>query len=568
MKCLRLFVIILIIPLVTGPTLSHGAVSPYEKGALVSDQACAYLFFLRGVDDEYRQQFTQALQAYEKALICDPKALYIEKKLPILHFRLGENEQAAKLLKEGIKKDPEDTSQYLLLAHIAIQQNNRDIAIEVYRRALQYDPNDENVRLRLAILLVQKDRLDEGEKIFRDLIEKNKDLYLAQIYLARLLQMKGDNDEAARIYEEALDRNWSQDLVFEMIDFYTMMERYTDVFRLYDAILANDPTNEHAIAGKIQTLLAIGKDKEALKELKALRATNDNTDSLDLIIAKTLLRLNRIAEAKTVLDKLQQGPVENEANYLLGLIAFQAKQTEKALQYFQLVAADSPEYADAVYLQVRLLRDFSRYDRAYSLLEKVCAEPKGRDPLFFALLASLYQEKDRLDEAMTVLTKGTDIFPQSEQLHFERALLLERTGQRQQALATMQKVLAINPENPEALNYIGYTWADLGLNLDQAKQYILQAVDLKPDNGFIRDSLGWVEYRLGNYETARAELLQALDLEPDDPSIHEHLGDVYLALKKLAEARKAYQKSRELFSSTEDKDRLKRKIDELSATTQ
>jgi len=564
MKRIRFFAIILILPFIAGcASCSKATTGLFHANELLNDRACAYFYFLWGTHEEYSHHFEEALKAYEKALTCDPNVLYIEKKLPVLHFRLGENEQAAKLLKQGIKKDPTDIAQYLLLAHIAIQQNDRDEAIDVYTKALQYDPDNENVRLRLAILLVQKDRLDEAEKIFRDLINKNPELYLARIYLARLLQMKGDTDGAAKVYEEALSRNWSPELVFEMADFYTAMERYGDVLRLYDSVLANDPTNERAIVGRIQTLLAMGKDQEALVELRTLRKTNGNMDSLDMAIAKTLLRLDKIDEAKTILKKLQHGQVEDEANYLLGLIAFQEKRTESALRYFQLVKADSPEYADAVYLQVRILRDFGRYDRAYSLLQKVCAEPKGRDPLFFALLSSLYQEKGRLDEAMAVLTTGTQIFPESEQLHFELALLFERTGMRQEALTAMQKVLEINPENPEALNYIGYTWADLNINLEKAKKYILQAVDLKPDNGFIRDSLGWVEYRLGNYETARAELLQALDLEPNDPNIHEHLGDVYRALKKSTEALDAYQKGHELFSDKADKARLKKKIDEL-----
>jgi tetratricopeptide (TPR) repeat protein len=565
MKRIRYLAITLLIPCLFGVATSGFATSspPVDETGQVNDRSCAYFYFLWGTHAEYGRLFKAALEAYEKALICDPNALYIEKKLPVLHFRLGENDQAVELLKHGIEKDPADISQYLLLAHLAIQQNKRDEAIEVYASALKHDPENENVRLRLAILLVQKDRLDEGETIFRDLIAKNSELYLARIYLARLLQMRGADDDAAKVYEEALTLNWSPELVFEMVDFYTGLERYDDILRLYDSVLANDSTNERAIIGRVQTLLAIGKDEEALVDLQNLRKTNDNVESLDMAIAKTMLRLEKVEEAKKILEAISSGEVASEANYLLGLIAFQEKKMESALGYFQKVINTSPEYADSIYLQVRILRDFDRFDRAFSLLQKAAGEPEGRDPLFFALLSSLYQEKDRLDEAMATLTEGTTTFPESEQLHFERALLLERAGKQQEALTAMERVLKINPNNPEALNYIGYTWANLNMNLAEAKTFILRAVELKPDNGFIRDSLGWVEFRLGNYETARAELLQALDLEPEDPNIHEHLGDVYRALKKNAEAVEAYRKGHELFSQEADRARLKTKIDEL-----
>ncbi|SHO51057.1 tetratricopeptide repeat protein [Desulfopila aestuarii] len=565
MKRIRYFAITLLIPLFFASGTNTMATSTIagEEAGQVNDRSCSYFYFLWGTHSEYSRLFEEALEAYEKALICDPNALFIEKKLPALHFRLGENDQAIQLLKKGIEKDPSDISQYLLLAHLAIQQNKRDEAIEVYTEALKHDPENENVRLRLAILLVQKDRLDEGETIFRDLIAKNGDLYLARIYLARLLQMRGADDDAAKVYEDALTLNWSPELAFEMVDFYSALERYEDVLRLYDSVIANDSSNQRAIIGRIQTLLAIGKDEDALVELQNLRKTNGNIESLDMAIAKTMLRLEKVDEAKTILESISQGEVASEANYLLGLIAFQEKKMESALGYFQKVPNSSPEYADSIYLQVRILRDFDRFDRAFSLLQKATNEPQGCDPLFFALLSSLYQEKDRLDDALATLTEGTTTFPESEQLHFELALLLERAGKQQEALKAMEKVLEISPNNPEALNYIGYTWANLNINLAEAKKYILLAVEQKPDNGFIRDSLGWVEFRLGNYETARAELLQALDLEPEDPNIHEHLGDVYRALKKYAEAIEAYQKGHDLFSQESDRARMKKKIDEL-----
>lgn len=562
----RHIALIFLLPFITGCASGSKATTSVNdaESVQVNDRSCSYFYFLWGTHNEYNQQFDEALDAYEKALICDPNATYIEKKIPVLLFRLGETKKAAEMLKEGIARDPEDIAQYLLLAHLAIQQNKREEAIEVYRTALKYDPNNESVRLRLGILLVQQDRLDEGEEIFRNIIIQNPESGLARVYLARLLQMKGDNDGAAKAYEEALRVNWSPELVLEVVDFYNAMERYDEVLRLYDSVLADDNTNERAIIGRIQTLLSLGREEEALVELRGLRQNNNgNMDRLDMAIAKTLLRLGKIDEAKTILAGLRRGEAESEANYLLGLIAFQDKRMESALEYFQAVKGDSVEYPDAVYLQVRILRDFDRYDRAFSLLHKATSDSQGRNPLFYALLSSLHQEKGRMEEAMAALTAGTVAFPKSEQLHFEHALLLERAGLPQQAVTAMQRVLEISPDNAEALNYIGYTWAELNMNLDQAKKYIQRAVELKPDNGFIRDSLGWVEYRLGNFDNALKELQQALDLEPNDPNILGHLGDVYRALKRPADARKAYKKSLDLFEDEVDKVNLRKKLDEL-----
>ena len=155
------------------------------------------------------------------------------------------------------------------------------------------------------------------------------------------------------------------------------------------------------------------------------------------------------------------------------------------------------------------------------------------------------------------------IYPDNLQLFFEYGLLLEKTGMHNEAISKMKRVLELQPNHAEALNFIGYTWADMNIHLDQALQYISKAAKLKPDNGFIIDSLGWVYYRLGRLERAVAELERSLELEPDDPHIYEHLGDVYLAQKRYSEALKAYKKAYKMFLDEKKKARIKNKIDDL-----
>ncbi len=127
----------------------------------------------------------------------------------------------------------------------------------------------------------------------------------------------------------------------------------------------------------------------------------------------------------------------------------------------------------------------------------------------------------------------------------------------------MEKVLELQPNHAEALNYLGYTWADNNVNLEKALEYIQKSIALKPGNGYIRDSLGWVYFRLGQLDMAVQEILEALKLEPNDPHIYEHLGEIYHAQGKESEALKAYQKAEELFVDQSKKLRMQEKINEL-----
>ena len=95
-------------------------------------------------------------------------------------------------------------------------------------------------------------------------------------------------------------------------------------------------------------------------------------------------------------------------------------------------------------------------------------------------------------------------------------------------MAKMQAVLAIDPDNGAALNFVGYTWADNNVHLEKALEYIKRAAELMPDDGYVRDSLGWVYYKIGDLEQAIVELEKASEMVDSDPIIKEHLGDVYI----------------------------------------
>ncbi|PIE59076.1 MAG: hypothetical protein CSA32_05910, partial [Desulfobulbus propionicus] len=185
-------------------------------------------------------------------------------------------------------------------------------------------------------------------------------------------------------------------------------------------------------------------------------------------------------------------------------------------------------------------------------------------PLFYALLASLYQEEDQKDKAQKILEQGRTTFPQNILLLHEYAQFLERNNRHLDAFNIMQQVLELNGDDAEALNFIGYSWADRNMNLEQAHQYILRAIELEPKSGYIRDSLGWVLFRLGKIKEAQQELLQAVAIESGDPHIYEHLGDVHATLGLFEKAKEFYLQGLKKSRSPEHTQRIQQKIDEIT----
>jgi Flp pilus assembly protein TadD len=122
-------------------------------------------------------------------------------------------------------------------------------------------------------------------------------------------------------------------------------------------------------------------------------------------------------------------------------------------------------------------------------------------------------------------------------LYYMRGVARDQAGDWDGAERDLKQALALSPDEPEVLNYLGYSWIDQGINLDDGMKMIKRAVEQRPDDGYIVDSLGWAYYRIGNYDDAVKNLERAIDLKPEDPTINDHLGDAYWRDGRRTEAR-------------------------------
>ena len=141
------------------------------------------------------------------------------------------------------------------------------------------------------------------------------------------------------------------------------------------------------------------------------------------------------------------------------------------------------------------------------------------------------------------LKEGLDLDPENPRLYFRLGVVYDKWGKKEDSIAAMKQVIRIEPDNANALNYLGYTYTDMGVNLDEAEQLIRKALEHKPGDGYITDSLAWVYYKRGQYDKALPLLEQASSRVPDDPIILEHLGDVYNKLGMTEKARQSYRQS-------------------------
>ena len=153
-------------------------------------------------------------------------------------------------------------------------------------------------------------------------------------------------------------------------------------------------------------------------------------------------------------------------------------------------------------------------------------------------------------------------------LYYSRGIAYERSGQWNLAEADLEHALELKPDQPLVLNYLGYSWIDRGEKLDRGLKMIEKAVALRPEDGYIVDSLGWAHYRLGDYPSAVEYLEKAVELVPEDPTINDHLGDAYWKSGRVTEARYQWRQALQFEPDKEDVKPIEAKLDRgLPATT-
>ena len=241
------------------------------------------------------------------------------------------------------------------------------------------------------------------------------------------------------------------------------------------------------------------------------------------------------------------------------------KKPAMAIKAYERVPASSPLKRNA---QIQLAIDLDtadRTDEAIKILKGVTADdPKDVEAVM--ALGNIERGRKKFADCVVTYSQGIDILPKATDkntwvYYYYRGICEERDKQWNKAEADMRKALELQPEQPHVLNYLGYSWIDQGINLDEGMKMIKRAVDQRPDDGYIVDSLGWAYYRIGNYEDAVKNLERAIDLKPEDPTINDHLGDAYWRVGRTLEAKFQWAHARDLKPEPEDLPKIEAKIE-------
>jgi tetratricopeptide (TPR) repeat protein len=522
----------------------------------------AYANFIGANLYAQEERYEEARSLLQQAIDHDPDSPFLYRKMAEVLMALKSYDEATLFARNAVERDPGDIEGRLLLAEIHTLGGNDDAAIIEYEEVLKIDPQQKRVALVLISILIKKKQFQSALHHLDKLIEDDPSLVIAHYYRGRIFLELGRYDDAEEAYLEAIQLNETMEpALFDLGSLYQMRKANEKAVEIYEKLLEFHPGNALVRERLIGVYYQMGKKAEAERHMEELKGGSAPGDPRRQSLGLIYLQQGMLDESIEELELILSGwPEDDKTRFYLATAYEEKGETDKALEQFRTIDEGSTYYTTAQIHIAYILNIQGKSDEAVKIVQRAIESDPERVELYL-LLASFHETRQDYDKAMAALEAGLLRSGEDGELHFRMGVILDKTGQKEASIAKMRKVVELEPNHADALNYIGYTFAEQGIRLDEAETLIKKALSLKPDSGYIVDSLGWVYYQKGLYAKALKTLQRAVSLTPNDPAIMDHLGDAFFKTGAYEKALQAYEKALALDFPKEEQ--IKKKIEEV-----
>ena len=495
---------------------------------------------------------------YREALRADPRNSDLLERAFTAALSNGDEASADALAERLLARDPGNN-----LARLSVAVH--DIAQGQFAAARAHLASGDAMRSRDVTTALLTAWCFAGQSDLRhalDTLDRIRDpsvLAFRDYHAGLIANMLGNSAEAQRRLKSAYDNDKNSlrfaDAYARFLDAEGDVAGATKVYQDFSTIIPHHPLIERALSDlkaneSLQPLVHDAKEGAAEGLYGLGSAGSRQGDELPALV---YLRLS-----------LYLRPSNDLTAVTLASLFEQLKQGDQVIAAYQTVPASSPLKLGAD-IQIALELDtMGKADEAKQRLTQIIAE-RPHDVEALSALAELQRSGKKYVEAAATYDQAIAAvaIPRRENwtLFYFRGICYERSNQWPKAEADFKKALELNPDQPLVLNYLGYSWVDKGLNLEEAFKMLRRAVELQPNDGYIVDSLGWAHYKLGQYQEAAQTLEKAINLKPADPVLNDHLGDAYWRVDRRVEAHFQWNHARDMGPDPEDLPAILKKIE-------
>ncbi len=472
---------------------------------------------------------------YLAALGQDPANPVLLERAFIYSVAAGDMDQAVKLAPHVIAANPDSDVAPLIVGVQALKAKDYAAAKTAFSAAHPANDPDLVARLALAWTAVGAGDAATARTLLDPKNNPGAEIFLAY-HRARLEEMLGDAAAADAAYRKADEATGGKSLTVALA-YATWLQatnRPNDAERVLDKFLETAPGNPVGISAitRLRNGKAIARriataQQGAAEGFYGIASAVGDEQSQDVAIV--YLRLAQFLDAG-----------HDGALAFLGGAMERAERFDEATELYLAVPESSPFYVTAQVSAADLLDDHDKTDQAIKILRRL-ERDEQTSALAASALGDVYRQRSDWPAAVEAYTRAVDrtgppFVEDDWPIFYARGIANERARRWPQAEADFLQALKLKPEQPQVMNYLAYSWVERGENTDEALKMLQRAVDQRPDDGYIIDSLGWAHFRLGHYDKAVEVLETAIQFSPYESTINEHLGDAYWMTGRKREA--------------------------------
>lgn len=494
--------------------------------------------YLAGQFAQYRQDWGTASRYMDRVTERDPTNIELQQRSMILALQSGDANRAITMARKVMQHDKENALAVILVASEQLTRQDYSGVLST----LDEMPTNSITNFIKPIMQAWA-RAPEGPRNDNKLVDSGP--YHA--YHALLIaDYVGEVKDPERYLANVLASSEIDSHIMERIaDVLARHDKTELAVQVYETILKHKKENG-ASESEMQALQVKITDPKASATEKVATPAEGMAEAL-YNIANILFQQNS-PDSALAFARLSEylAPANEDNKILLAGIMIDSEQADQAIQTLKNIKSDNPAFVRAQRSVAELMEKNGDAVGAAAYLEDIYAKHKDLSTLI--QVGDVWRRADKHEQAIKVYDRavsalGGKVPAEYWNLLYARGMSYERYGNVNRAEDDLLKAIEYQPNHPYLLNYLGYTWADQGKNMKGAMELVEKASALRPDDGYIIDSLGWIHFKNGDYKSAVTELERAVELLPQDPTINDHLGDAYWHVGRKQEARFQWQRA-------------------------
>lgn len=535
------------------PSQPEGVVAPIKKAEIKSkaqqkeektsiDPDVLFMLLTAELAGQ-RAQYNIALEGYMEAAkrVHDPR---FAERATMIAIYMKDSHKTNEALALWLRQDPNNQAARKIAALTALRDGKKKVAVEHLSVLLKVDPAGfDNTLLELSSVLQSDGKISALNDALDTLSTQHPgqaEIYYMQSLLA--IQKKDKNLAETKVQQALKVRpEWDKALILQ-----AQIAVFSGDLNKAKALLKEAsvkyPDNSKINKMYAQVLIKAENYEEAIEVYQNISSADPKDIESQFALGLIYMQLEQDERAEGIFKKLLEQPEwQYQASFYLGKIEEKRDHTTKALAWFDKVT-DGPFVFDASISAISLLAKDKQFADAGSRLNLLQTKFPQQKLRLLLVEAELYSQQKRYDKAFNILTEALADSPDQKEVLYTRALIAERVNKPDIVEADLKKILAMDPDNVEALNALGYTLLNKPGRYSEAEKYLQHALRLEPDEAVIIDSYGWLQFKLGNTEKALDYLQRAYEKQQEN-EIAAHLAEVLWALGRKDEAKKLFNKA-------------------------